>query len=587
MRRRHSVGITQASAASIVACLAVLCVPAVSIAADSSDPPAEAAGGTSELLARGAGYGQPHGEPRVRALQRRLRALGQRPGPVDGKYGPLTEAAVERLQRDSGLSVDGIVGPETRRVVTAEWPPLAPGAGYGEPGGSPRVRAVQRRLHALRQRPGPVDGRYGPRTQAAIERFQRSAGQPATGSLSSVTAMALARAHGDRPAQAAGETGRGEESRPGGRSSASPVEASGPKPGRGADSSGSESDQGRSRTPTAVADRATGTDRAEWTSPVMLLVLALALVSGASLLASWLKGRRRRPEAPSAKSRPVKPTPMPNGDGQEAKATPRASAPPSPEPEPRRNGVAAIGYVSVREPEAEDQQRLEEQTAAIDTACRDRGLVLKEIIRDVEQVDGTGPERPGRNYALQRLAAGDASCLVVAELGRLSPSAPKLGDIVEWLRLRQARLVSVDEGLDTGTQSGSEAAEKLVSLCVAEGRHHQSAEGGRPDPVPEPLPAEKAGGPSARGDVPALNARIRKMRASGMTLQSIASRLNAENVPTLRGGAKWRPSGVQAALGYRRPDPGGKGERNGNGSSGSRRARPRQPDPNRTEGGAR
>ena len=32
MRRRHSVGITQASAASIVACLAVLCVPAVSMA---------------------------------------------------------------------------------------------------------------------------------------------------------------------------------------------------------------------------------------------------------------------------------------------------------------------------------------------------------------------------------------------------------------------------------------------------------------------------------------------------------------------------------------------------------------------------
>jgi hypothetical protein len=43
------------------------------------------------------------------------------------------------------------------------------------------------------------------------------------------------------------------------------------------------------------------------------------------------------------------------------------------------------------------------------------------------------------------------------------------------------------------------------------------------------------------------------MRAANMTLQAIADQLNAEGVPTLRGGAMWRPSSVQAALGYRRP----------------------------------
>jgi hypothetical protein len=40
-----------------------------------------------------------------------------------------------------------------------------------------------------------------------------------------------------------------------------------------------------------------------------------------------------------------------------------------------------------------------------------------------------------------------------------------------------------------------------------------------------------------------------------MTLQAIADRLNSENVPTLRGGKKWRPSSIQAPLGYRRPGP--------------------------------
>jgi hypothetical protein len=47
-----------------------------------------------------------------------------------------------------------------------------------------------------------------------------------------------------------------------------------------------------------------------------------------------------------------------------------------------------------------------------------------------------------------------------------------------------------------------------------------------------------------------LRERIQAMRVSGMTLQGIANQLNAENVPTLRGGTMWRPSGVQPAAGY-------------------------------------
>ena len=46
---------------------------------------------------------------------------------------------------------------------------------------------------------------------------------------------------------------------------------------------------------------------------------------------------------------------------------------------------------------------------------------------------------------------------------------------------------------------------------------------------------------------------VRDLRESGLTLQAIADRLNEEGIPTLRGGAKWRPSSVQSAAGYRRP----------------------------------
>jgi hypothetical protein len=65
--------------------------------------------------------------------------------------------------------------------------------------------------------------------------------------------------------------------------------------------------------------------------------------------------------------------------------------------------------------------------------------------------------------------------------------------------------------------------------------------------------AAREKGPRRVADYPDLAQRIVRMRASGLTLQAIADQLNAEGVPTLRGGAKWRPSSVQVAAGYHRP----------------------------------
>jgi N-acetylmuramoyl-L-alanine amidase len=54
----------------------------------------------------------------VRALQRKLDALGFDPGKQDGFYGPATEAAVREFQRNVGEPVDGIVGLHT--IVSIE-----------------------------------------------------------------------------------------------------------------------------------------------------------------------------------------------------------------------------------------------------------------------------------------------------------------------------------------------------------------------------------------------------------------------------------------------------------------------------------
>jgi DNA invertase Pin-like site-specific DNA recombinase len=211
-----------------------------------------------------------------------------------------------------------------------------------------------------------------------------------------------------------------------------------------------------------------------------------------------------------------------------------------------------VGYVSIPKTDS-DRDALDAQASAIEELCSKRGWELLHVVRDVENGHPKGLERPGLQYALDRVAQGEASCLIVSELERLSRSAADLGQIVEWLVERDCRLVAIDVRLDTGSSAGQLTARTLVSVGQWEGR--RIGEQTRKGLAAARARRGKTGRPAVE-DVPHLKQRIAGMREEGMTLQAIADALNAEGVPTLRGGSEWRPSSVQAAAGYRRPKKG-------------------------------
>jgi DNA invertase Pin-like site-specific DNA recombinase len=138
---------------------------------------------------------------------------------------------------------------------------------------------------------------------------------------------------------------------------------------------------------------------------------------------------------------------------------------------------------------------------------------------------------------------------VVSELSQLSYALPELGRVLECLTRRDVRLIAADPGFDTGEEGGRLAVQTIIEVSRWERQRlvERTRNGMR---------AARRKGPASVADYPHLRERIAEMRAEGMTLQAIADQLNAEGVPTVRGGEKWRPSSVQAAAGYQRPPTG-------------------------------
>lgn len=169
----------------------------------------------AEIRARLARLGLLEGSQHVRGDQQ-LRSLmfssdpleddADAPGPsqwettalVSAVFDDEVDQAVRQFQRGRGITVDGIVGPETfRRLEEARWQlgdrvlSYQPGHLYS----GDDVLQLQRQLNRMGFDSGKEDAHFGPLTDRALREFQRNVGLAVDGVAGPLTMRALGRLH--------------------------------------------------------------------------------------------------------------------------------------------------------------------------------------------------------------------------------------------------------------------------------------------------------------------------------------------------------------------------------------------------------
>jgi N-acetylmuramoyl-L-alanine amidase len=143
--------------------------------------------------------------PAVAEIRARLAVLGLLPGGVDelrassfdrAVFDEAVDAAVRGFQQQRGASVDGIVGPQTWRLLDEARRRLGDRVLWYAPShllSGDDVLTLQQRLEGLGFDTGRTDGIFGQQTERALREFQRNVGILADGTCGPATFKALAR----------------------------------------------------------------------------------------------------------------------------------------------------------------------------------------------------------------------------------------------------------------------------------------------------------------------------------------------------------------------------------------------------------
>ena len=149
--------------------------------------------------------------PKVKKLQYDLGVQ-----PADGDFGPATEKAVKKFQKLYQLKPDGMVGPNTQKMINKtvsislkdkpEYHKSVPNSDFGalsafrvsrrgglmnNPKQVDSIKELQKELKRRNMYKGPIDGKYGPDTKDSVASFQKTKGLYIDGDAGPKTILAL------------------------------------------------------------------------------------------------------------------------------------------------------------------------------------------------------------------------------------------------------------------------------------------------------------------------------------------------------------------------------------------------------------
>jgi DNA invertase Pin-like site-specific DNA recombinase len=207
-------------------------------------------------------------------------------------------------------------------------------------------------------------------------------------------------------------------------------------------------------------------------------------------------------------------------------------------PKTKARSDAVIGYIRVStDQQAESGAGMAAQRTAIRQHCEHHSWKLARIYEDNGASAKSLSGRPALSQALDVLARGEASILVVSKLDRLARSVHDFASLIRMAERQGWGIVALDLGVDMTTPTGgllanvtasvAEWERRIVSVRTSEALAQRRAAGvrlGRPRTLD-----------------PEIADRIRQQRTEGSTLQAVADSLNSEGITTPTG-RRWSPA---------------------------------------------
>jgi DNA invertase Pin-like site-specific DNA recombinase len=179
--------------------------------------------------------------------------------------------------------------------------------------------------------------------------------------------------------------------------------------------------------------------------------------------------------------------------------------------------VAIYARVSTKE------QSTDAQVAQLTTYCQARGWTEVAVFRD-DDISGVRDNRPELDRLRQRMAAGEFDAIVVSKMDRLGRSLGMILRFWDEADAAGARVIVIDQGIDTSTPAGRLQRNMLAAL--AEFERELILERTQAGIARARALGKKFGAPRR---IPESVAReVRERRARGESLRMISQRMNVK-----------------------------------------------------------